>query len=92
MNNRTLFASLAIVVTLTLVISPFVMGGNGVMATKKHHHHQEDKHNDASQDIEQGQFTSQGSSVFSKGNTTASGNNIGLSINAQEGNNALGQR
>ena len=47
----------------------------------------------ASQDLPQDQFTAQSSEVFSEnGTSTASGNNIDLSLNLNDGQNALGQQ
>ncbi|MDF0681656.1 MAG: hypothetical protein P0116_11905 [Candidatus Nitrosocosmicus sp.] len=47
----------------------------------------------ASQGLSQGQLTAQSSEVFSEnGSSTASGNNVDLSLNLNEGQNALGQQ
>ena len=47
----------------------------------------------ASQDLPQGQFSAQSSEVFSEnGTSTTSGNNIDLSLNLNDGQNALGQQ
>lgn len=47
----------------------------------------------ASQGLLQGQLTDQSSEVFSEnGSSTASGNNIDLSLNLNDGQNALGQQ
>lgn len=47
----------------------------------------------ASQGLLQGQLTEQSSEVFSEnGTSTASGNNVDLSVNLNDGQNALGQQ
>ncbi len=47
----------------------------------------------ASQGLKQGQLTEQSSGVFSEnGTSTASGNNVDLSFNLNDGQNALGQQ
>jgi hypothetical protein len=47
----------------------------------------------ASQGLSQGQLTAQSSDVFSEnGSSTASGNNVDLSLNLNDGQNALGQQ
>jgi hypothetical protein len=51
------------------------------------------KSDTASQGLLQGQLTDQSSEVFSEnGSSTASGNNIDLSLNLNDGQNALGQQ
>ena len=54
-------------------------------ATKK-------KSNDSLQDITQESFTGESSECFSNNNTLASCNNVALSLNGNDGNNAAGQQ
>jgi len=58
---------------------------NAAFATKK-------KSNDSLQDITQESFTGESSECFSNNNTLASCNNVALSLNANDGNNAAGQQ
>ena len=98
MNNRTvIITSIAIVIALTLVISPLVMSADTVLATKHnhkhhHHHHHGDNGNSASQSISQSQRSSQHSQVVSGGDTVGSGNNISVQGQHNSGNNALAQQ
>ena len=63
-----------------------VSGDNyAAFATKK-------KSNDSLQDITQESFTGESSECFSNNNTLASCNNVALSLNANDGNNAAGQQ
>jgi hypothetical protein len=50
------------------------------------------KSNDSLQDITQESFTGESSECFSNNNTLASCNNVALSLNANDGNNAAGQQ
>jgi hypothetical protein len=51
------------------------------------------KSNNSTQGVLQDQFTGQSSEVFSEnGDSTASGNNVALSFNLNDGNNAAGQQ
>lgn len=51
------------------------------------------KSNNSTQGVLQDQFTRQSSELFSEnGDPTASGNNVALSFNLNDGNNALGQQ
>ena len=50
------------------------------------------KSNEAEQGISQLQGLNQTSSVGSENDSLASGNNVGLSLNLNDGNNALGQQ
>ena len=58
---------------------------NAAFATKK-------KSNDSFQDITQGSFTGESAECFSNNNTLASCNNVALSLNLNDGNNAAGQQ
>jgi len=63
-----------------------VSGDNfAAFATKK-------KSNDSLQDITQESFTGESSECFSNNNTLASCNNVALSLNGNDGNNAAGQQ
>ena len=46
----------------------------------------------ASQGLSQGELSEQSSEVFSENGTSASGNNVDLSFNLNDGQNALGQQ
>jgi hypothetical protein len=54
--------------------------------------HKKKKSNEAEQGISQPQGLDQASSIGSGNNSIASGNNVGLLLNLNEGNNALGQQ
>ena len=58
---------------------------NAAFATKK-------KSNDSFQDINQESFTGESAECFSNDNTLASCNNVALSLNLNDGNNAAGQQ
>ena len=63
-----------------------IVGDNkAAFATKK-------KSNDPFQDITQESFTGESSECFSNNNTLASCNNVALSLNGNDGNNAAGQQ
>ena len=61
-------------------------GGDG------HHDKKNKKSNEALQDLSQATATGQDSRCGSGNDTTASCNNVALSFNLNDGNNALGQR
>jgi len=81
-----------IIIAVLAIVSLFVagpvsmnMGELNVYANKKS--------DAASQGLLQGQLTEQSSEVFSEnGTSTASGNNVDLSVNLNDGQNALGQQ
>lgn len=58
---------------------------NSAFATKK-------KSNDSFQGLSQDSFTGESSECFSNNNTLASCNNVALSFNLNDGNNAAGQQ
>lgn len=58
---------------------------NAAFATKK-------KSNDSLQDITQESLTGESAECFSNNNTLASCNNVALSFNLNDGNNAAGQQ
>ena len=77
----------AIFVTSVLISSIVVTQDNLAFAGGKHK-----KSNEAEQGISQLQGLNQTSSVSSENDSLASGNNVGLSLNLNEGNNGLGQQ
>lgn len=89
MNNIHL--SVMAIFVATALVGTFVAVGDNMAFAGGHHKHNS-KHNIADQAIGQGQSTGQSSGCFSDGNTTASCNNVALSLNLNDGNNALGQR
>jgi hypothetical protein len=84
MNKKIQLSILSIFIAAALVGSVATFGDNMAFATKK-------SSNDAAQLLGQSSETGQFSSCGAENNTIASCNNVGLSINAQDGNNALGQ-
>lgn len=86
-NNKTKFWIVAVFATSILVSSIVATQDNLAFAGGKHK-----KSNEASQNITQLQGSEQSASINSGNNTLASGNNVGLLFNANEGNNGLGQR
>lgn len=86
-NNKSKIWIVAIFVTSVLIGSLITTQDNLAFAGGKHK-----KSNEASQNITQLQGLDQSASVDSENNTLAAGNNVGLTFNANEGNNALGQQ
>lgn len=88
MNNRTKTSKIGIFaimfVAAALIGSVVTFGDNLAFATKKH--------NDAEQEIEQGQASEQNAQCVSGEITFASCNNVGIQLQEQLGNMALGQR
>ena len=86
MNKKIQLSILSIFIAAALVGSIVAISGidNQAFATKK-------KSNEALQDIEQLSGTAQDSACGSGNDTTASCNNVALSFNLNDGNNALGQ-
>ena len=93
MNKKIQLSFLSIFIAAALIGSVATFGNNMVFAGGDNHHG--DKHksksNDAIQDVEQFTGTGQDSRCGSGNDTTASCNNVAFSINANDGNNALGQ-
>ena len=85
MNKKIQLSILSIFIATALVGSAVTLGDNMAFATKK-------SGNDAAQLIDQSTETGQFSECATDNNTLASCNNVGLSINAQDGNNAAGQQ
>lgn len=86
MNKKIQLSILSIFVVATLVGSSIAVSDNMAFATKKH------KSNEAFQENFQDQSTGQISRCGSNNDTTASCNNVALSLNLNDGNNALGQQ
>lgn len=77
-----IFAFATLLAVGTIAINP---DEHNVLAKKKS--------NNSTQDLSQDQLTGQSSEVLSEnGSSTASGNNIDLSFNLNQGHNALGQQ
>ena len=76
-----------------LAIASLYVDGPVLMSMHELNVYANKKSDAASQDLPQDQFTAQSSEVFSEnGTSTASGNNIDLSLNLNDGQNALGQQ
>jgi hypothetical protein len=89
MSILSLFVASALVgsiVAISNVDNKAFAGGDG------HHDKKKQKSNEALQGIGQDTETFQSSSCGSGNDTTASCNNVGLSFNLNDGNNALGQQ
>lgn len=76
---------MSIFIVAALVGSAVTLGDNMALATKK-------TSNEGAQFLDQLSETSQFSECATENNTLASCNNVGLSLNAQDGNNAAGQQ
>ena len=86
-NNMKKTWLVTVLVTTVLIGSIVTSQDNLAFAGGKHK-----KSNEAEQGISQLQGLEQGSSVNSGNDILASGNNVGLSLNLNDGNNALGQQ
>ena len=84
MNKKIQLSILSIFIAAALVGSVATLGDNTAFATKKN--------NDVAQFLGQSSETGQFSECATDNNTLASCNNVGLSINGQDGNNAAGQQ
>jgi len=87
MNNITKTHKIgifAMFIAAALIGSVVTFGDNVVYATKKH--------NEAEQEIEQGQANEQNAQCVSAEITFASCNNVGIQLQEQLGNLALGQQ
>jgi uncharacterized protein YpmB len=88
MSSRTKTSKIGIVammfIAAALVSSVVTFGDNMAFATKKH--------NDAEQEIEQDQDSEQNAQCVSGEITFASCNNVGIQLQEQLGNMALGQQ
>ena len=93
MNKKIQLSILSVFIAAALIGSVATFGNNMAFAGGDNHHG--DKHkkksNEAFQDLEQFSGTGQDSRCGSGNDTTASCNNVALSLNLNDGNNALGQ-
>ena len=106
MNKKIQVSILSIFIAAALIGSVAAVGNNMAFAGGNNHNDGDDDHkdkkshhdgkkrtsNEAVQAIGQSTETAQLSECFSGNDTTASCNNVALSINANDGNNALGQK
>ena len=94
MNKKIQVSILSIFVAAALVGSVLTIGENMAFAGGDNHNgdKKKKKSNEAVQGIGQSTETLQGSSCGSGNDTTASCNNVALSFNLNDGNNALGQQ
>ena len=81
-----------VIIAVLAIVSLFVAGPVS-MSMDELNVYANKKSDAASQGLSQGQLTAQSSEVFSEnGSSTASGNNVDLSLNLNDGQNALGQQ
>jgi ABC-type antimicrobial peptide transport system permease subunit len=94
MNKKIQISILSIFVAAALVGSVLTIGENMAFAGGDNNNgdKKKKKSNEAVQGIGQSTETLQGSSCGSGNDTTASCNNVALSFNLNDGNNALGQQ
>ena len=103
MNKKIQVSILSIFIAAALIGSVAAVGNNMAFAggnnhdedkedKKSHHDGKKRTSNEAVQGIAQSTETAQFSECFSGNNTTASCNNVALSFNLNDGNNALGQQ
>ncbi len=85
MNKKIQLSIMSIFIAAALVGSVVTFGDNLAFATKK-------TSNEGAQLLDQLTETGQLSECATDNNTIASCNNVGLSLNAQDGNNAAGQQ
>ena len=82
-----------LVVVIAFTTALLVVGALNVNTDNQSVFAKKIKSNNSTQGVLQNQFTRQSSEVFSEnGDSTASGNNVALSFNLNDGNNALGQQ
>lgn len=80
------------IVIAVLAIASLFVAGPASMSMDELNVYANKKSDSASQGLLQGQLSGQSSEVFSEnGTSTASGNNVDLSFNLNEGQNSLGQ-
>jgi len=84
MNKKIQLSIMSMFIAAALVGSVVTFGDNMAFATKK-------TSNDGAQSLDQLSETGQFSACATENNTLASCNNVELSLNAQDGNNAAGQ-
>ena len=94
MNKKIQVSILSIFVAAALVGSVLTIGQNMAFAGGDNHNgdKKKKKSNEAVQGIGQSTETAQLSECFSGNDTTASCNNVALSFNLNDGNNAIAQR
>jgi ABC-type uncharacterized transport system YnjBCD ATPase subunit len=94
MNKKIQVSILSIFVAAALVGSVLTIGENMAFAGGDNHNgdKKKKKSNEAIQGIGQSTETAEFSECFSGNDTTASCNNVALSFNLNDGNNALGQQ
>ena len=105
MNKKIQVSILSIFIAAALIGSVAAVGNNMAFAGGNNHDDDDDKKdkkshhdgnkrtsNEAIQGIGQSTETAQLSECFSGNDTTASCNNVALSFNLNDGNNALGQQ
>ena len=94
MNKKIQISILSIFVAAALVGSVLTIGQNMAFAGGDNNNgdKKKKKSNEAVQGIGQSTETAQLSECFSGNDTTASCNNVALSFNLNDGNNALGQQ
>jgi hypothetical protein len=81
------------IIIAVLAIASLFVAGPVSMSMDELNVYANKKSDAASQGLSQGQLTAQSSEVFSEnGSSTASGNNVDLSLNLNDGQNALGQQ
>lgn len=87
LKNTTTIVSAIVFATVILAVAPVLMGldGHSAFATNK-------KSSSLLQGIGQDSFTGQDATCETVNNTLASCNNVALSLNGNEGNNAAGQQ
>ena len=85
MNKSIQLSIMSVFIASALVGSVVTLGDNMAFATKK-------TSNEGAQFLDQLSETGQFSECATENNTLASCNNVGLSLNAQDGNNAAGQQ
>ena len=87
-NKSQILATVTLLVANMLVSNSVSMGTDYQNAMAKEFK----KFNNSTQDIVQGTLTGQEAVCEADGNTLASCNNVGLSFNLNDGNNAAGQQ
>jgi hypothetical protein len=85
MDKKIQLSMMSIFIAAALIGSVVTFGDNMAFATKK-------TSNEGAQLLDQLSETGQLSECATENNTLASCNNVGLSFNAQDGNNAAGQQ
>ncbi len=85
MDKKIQLSMMSIFIAAALIGSVVTFGDNMALATKK-------TSNEGAQLLDQLSETAQLSECATENNTLASCNNVGLSFNAQDGNNAAGQQ